>query len=457
MSEFLYNPRGYQLELLQYLFQGGTKGKRAVVVWHRRAGKDITLLNALIYAALYDRVGIYYYFFPTYGQGKKIIWDGIDGNSRKFLSYIPIEAVALDKNGRPKFNETDLQVELTNGSLIQIIGTDRIDSVVGTNPVGCVFSEYSIQKPMAWNLIEPILAENGGWAAFAYTPRGHNHGFDLFEQAGNEPGWFQQRLTVDQTKRDDGTPVISSDYIDSLRRRNTDEDIIQQEYYCSFSGSMQGSYYGKFMQQAQTEGRICSVPWEPRFPVETWWDLGRNDANVIWFVQHIGRDIHAIDYYENTQGGLPHNIKVVREKDYVYSRHILPHDINVVEYGSNTKRIDIARSLGLTNIHVAPKLLLTEGIESVRLMLPRMRFDERKCKRGVVCLQEYHKEFDEDRKCFGDTPVHDWSSNACDAIRVGALLQRPGTEPSKQIRADTGYSIFNDQDTADSNFSVYST
>lgn len=451
--EFHFAPRAYQEPLIRYIFDGGTKGKRAVVVWHRRAGKDMTLLNCLITAAIYDRVGTYYYLFPTYGQGKKIIWDGIDGGGRKFLSYIPVELIALDRSGKPKINETDMQIELVNGSIIQIIGTDRIDSIVGTNPVGCVFSEYSIQKPIAWNLIEPILAENGGWAAFAYTPRGHNHGYDLYESAQHEPGWFHQRLTIDETRRDNGSTVISADYIDSLRRRNVDEDLIQQEYFCSFNGSTQGSYYGRLIKVARAEGRIKSFPWEPRFPVETWWDLGRNDANVIWFVQHLDRTIRAIDYYENRQQGLTHYVKHVREKDYTYSRHVMPHDINVTEYASNVKRIDVARSLGLTHINVAPKLHITEGIEAVRLMLPRMEFDERKTHQGIIALEEYHKEWDDDLKSFSDHPVHDWTSNAADAIRTGAVADTSSHKPLTQQYADHSFNLFN-QDVADSHFAV---
>jgi len=453
---FQYTPRAYQLPLLQYLFPN-PRGKRAVVVWHRRAGKDVTLLNALITAALYDRVGVYYYLFPTYAQGKRIIWDGIDGNGRKFLSYIPEAAIAIGRDGKPKMNETELKIELVNGSIIQIIGTDRFDNIRGTNPVGCVVSEYQDQNPRAWETIEPILGENGGWAAFAYTPKGHNHGWTLYDAAGKEKGWFRELLTIDDTKREDGKPVISLDYIESLRRRGVDEDFIQQEYWCSFDGSMQGSYYGKLIANAYSEGRIRVVPWEPQIPVETWWDLGRNDSNVIWFSQVVGRERRFIDYYENTGQGLPHYVKVIREKEYVYEAHIMPHDINVTEYSSNVKRIDTARALGLTHIKVAPKLHINEGIDAVRRILPRCVFDAKKCERGIIALQEYHKEWDEETKSFSDTPVHDWSSNAADAFRTGAVTDRSGNPPSTQTVADSGYSIFSGpiQEVADSEYSVY--
>ena len=448
--EFQYTPRNYQRPLVEYIFEGGTSGKRAVVVWHRRAGKDITLLNVLTTAALFDRVGVYYYFFPTYGQGKKIIWEGIDGNGRTFRSYIPQAAIA-------RTNETDMLIEFVNGSILQIVGTDRFDSIRGTNPVGCVVSEYQDQNPRAWETVEPILAENGGWAAFAYTPKGHNHGFDLFEAAGTEPGWFREKLTIDDTKKDDGSPVIKREYIESLRRRGVDEDFIQQEYYCSFDGSLQGSYYGHLITTARNEGRIKRVPWEPQLPVETWWDLGRNDMNVIWFSQSVGRTRRFIDYYENKNEGLIHYIKVVREKEYVYSAHVMPHDINVTEYSSNVKRIDTARSLGLTNIRVAPKLSVQEGIEAVRRMIPRSEFDDFRCKKGIYALSEYHKEWDEETRSFSETPVHDWSSNPADAFRTGSVLDHSGRPASGQTVADANYNLFSEstyQHEADSDYSV---
>lgn len=453
MAEFLFKPRAYQLPVLDYLFNGGTRKKRACLVWHRRAGKDITAFNAMITAALYDRVGVYFYLFPTYSQGKKIVFDNIDSNQQKVLSYIPTEAIAIGRDGRPKINETELKIELTSGSIIQVIGTDRLDNIRGTNPVGCVVSEYQDQNPRAWETVEPVLDENGGWAIFAYTPKGHNHGFTLYQAAG-KLGWHRELLTIDDTRRDDGTPVITHEAIDAKRARGVDEDFLQQEYWCSFSGSMIGAYYGKQMRLAHAQGRIGSVPYESNLPVETWWDLGRNDATAIWFSQSVGRERRFIDYYENRQESLGHYIKLVREKEYVYSRHVMPHDINVTEYTSNVKRIDTARSLGLTHIFVAPKLAIQEGIDAVRGLLPRSYFDARKCERGITALEEYQKEFDEELSTFKESPVHNWASNPADAFRTGAVCERAGTGTmDTQTRADSSFGIFNDY-AADSHYNV---
>jgi phage terminase large subunit len=90
---------------------------------------------------------------------------------------------------------------LMNGSAVQLIGTDNIDSVVGTNPLGCVFSANLPCKTLrGWDYIRPILRENGGWAIFDYTPRGKNHGHHLYEMARSNPEWYAEILTVKDTK-----------------------------------------------------------------------------------------------------------------------------------------------------------------------------------------------------------------------------------------------------------------
>jgi len=170
---------------------------------------------------MYQRVGIYYYFFPTYAQGKKIIWDGIDGMGFKFLDHFPPELIRNQ-------NATEMKITLVNGSLFQIVGTDNYDSIVGTNPVGCVFSEFALQDPTAWEYVRPILRENGGWAIFPYTPRGFNHGWDLYQMAQNDPDWFCELLTVTDTG------VLTEADVDAERRAGMPEPLIQQEFYCSF-------------------------------------------------------------------------------------------------------------------------------------------------------------------------------------------------------------------------------
>lgn len=382
-----------------------------MVVWHRRAGKDKTLLNLTIKKML-ERVGSYYYFFPTYAQGKKILWDGADRNGFKFLDHFPKELL----DGKP--NDSELKVKLKNGSLFQIIGTDNYDSIVGTNPVGCVFSEYSLQNPNAWDFIRPILAENGGWAVFNFTPRGKNHGYDIYNQAQTN-GWFVQLLTADDTG------VIPKEVLEQERKeiieKNGDDALFQQEYYCSFVASIQGAYYWKQVAEAEAEGRFADVPYDSMLPVHTVWDLGIRDSMAIGFYQRKGYELRKIDYIEVTGEGLPQVIKRLRERPYVYGKHFAPHDIQVRELGTGTSRIDTAKSLGI-DFELVPKLPVQDGIEQGRRWFKALRADKTNCKQWIRAIPQYTKEYDEEKHIFKDKPLHDWTSHAADEWRYAAIV-----------------------------------
>jgi hypothetical protein len=399
-----YEARDYQRPFFAAMKEGK---KRAVLTWHRRSGKDKTALNFLIPEAM-KRVGIYYHLFPTYNQGEKIIWDGIDKAGFKFLDHFPRELV-LGKN------ETEMKIKLANGSIYQIVGTDNFNRIVGPNPIGCIFSEYALQDPRAWDLIRPILRENDGWAVFCFTPRGKNHGFKLYEMARKNPAWFSQFLTVDQTVHD-GRRVFTQADIDAEIAEGMDEDLVQQEFYCSWTGMTQGSYYGKLLEEAEKAGRIGRVPWEPQIRVDTWWDLGIGDYMAIWFTQAIAKEIRVIDYFQDSGEGLEYYAKELDKKPYVYGTHNAPHDIEVRELGTGKSRLEVAEKLGI-KFEVVPDIGKAEGIQAVRTILPRCWFDAEKCERGLDALRSYSKKWDEERKCFKDSPNEDWSSHAADGFR----------------------------------------
>ncbi|MEJ5360189.1 MAG: hypothetical protein WHT06_16125 [Desulfobacterales bacterium] len=414
-----FEPRAYQLPVLSAMDRGI---KRAVLVWHRRAGKDKTAFNYLVKRAV-ERVGNYYYYFPTFNQGRKILWEGIDKDGLKTLEHVPKPLIA-------KKNDAEMRLELANGSNIRVIGTDRSE-VVGPNPVGCVFSEYSLQDPNAWNLVRPILLENDGWAIFCYTPRGMNHGYDLWQTAqANPKDWFCQLLTIDDTRDHAGNPIITREQYEAEIRDGMEEDLARQEFYCSWKAPRTGAIYARILEEIDQAKQIGNVPWDPSLPVHTAWDLGMDDATAIWFVQPAGRETRLIDYYENSGVGIEHYAKIVSEKPYTYGRHFAPHDIEVRELGTGTSRKETAARLGL-KFDIAPRLSPADGIQAVRVMLRSTWIDTQKCSRGLHALRSYHYRYDEKRRVFSSEPDHDWSSHAADALRYFATAYPRFVEATK--------------------------
>lgn len=402
-----FDPRDYQLPILKAMDEGIN---RAVCVWHRRSGKDKTFIN-IVSKKMFEKVGSYYYFFPTYNQGRKILWEGMDKDGWKFIDHIP-------KQLRKRIDNQSMTIEAYNGSVFRVIGTDNIDSIVGTNPIGCVFSEYSLQDPRAWDFIRPILAENGGWALFNFTPRGKNHGYRLKEYAKKSDKWFLSVLTVDDTKAI--KPEILEDERNEIIAKNGNDALFMQEYYVSFDVPIEGSYYGHMLTDAERENRITRVPYDPILRVNTAWDLGIGDSTAIWFYQVVANEIRIIDFYESSGESLQHYIKKLQEKPYTYNRHYAPHDIEVRELTTGKTRRDTARSLGI-DFTVASNIGIDDGINAVRNILPKCWFDEQKTDLGLAALRSYHKEYDDKNETYKNRPHHDWSSHAADAFRYLAV------------------------------------
>jgi hypothetical protein len=305
-------------------------------------------------------------------------------------------------------------------SIYQFIGGDQPDRLVGGNPLGIIFSEYSLMNPICWDLSQPILDANDGWAAFIFTPRGFNHAHRLYELAKKEEDWHTSLMDISRTSRPDGVPIVTPEQVKKAIRMGMPEEIARQEYYCDFSAPMTGAYYGKEMDAADRDDRLTKIRWEREYPVYTWWDLGVRDSMVIWFAQIIGGWVHLIDYISHAGEGIGYYAKELDKKPYVYKTHYAPHDVKQREVGTGKSVLETAASLGL-RFTVVPKLSVENGINAVRLALPKCRFDSEKCVDGISALRQYRKVKDA-KSGVWSKPIHDWSSHPADAFRTGAVM-----------------------------------
>jgi phage terminase large subunit len=410
-----WRPRDYQIPAWQYLEHGG---RRAVLCWHRRSGKDdIALHNTACQMA--QRAGNYWHMLPQANQARKAIWDAINPHTgrKRIDEAFPVELreTTREQEMMIRFRPTSM----SPASTWQVVGSDNYNSLIGSPPIGVVYSEYALSDPNSWAFLRPILAENGGWAAFISTPRGRNHFARLLAMAQQEKSWFSQVLTVTDTG------VISAEVIAQEKRelaaeRGDDEadNIIQQEYFCNLDAAIPGAYYGKLLARAEAEGRITTVPYDPRLPVITAWDLGVGDSTAIWFIQQDRLAVRVIDFYENSGVGADHYARILKERDYSYEGHYLPHDADDREWGNNaSSRVDTLKTLKVKPVRVLPRASIDDGINAVRVLLPRCYFDAKKCERGLDALRQYQKLWDDKLRTFKENPLHDWTSHAADAFR----------------------------------------
>ena len=426
-----WDPRPDQMPLWKYLVNGG---KRAVQISHRRWGKDEVALHYTCCAAM-ERQGNYWHMLPEAAQARKVIWTAINARTgrRRIDEAFPGWL-------RKKTNESEMLIEFINGSVWQLVGSDNYSSLVGSPPVGLVFSEWAIANPLAWGYLSPILEENGGWVLFITTPRGNNHGRTMLRHAEATPGWYHSILPATQT------PVFGVEQLDSILQDyrqvfgpEMGEALYNSEYLCEFDSAQIGAYYAKQISQARQDGRIGRVPYNPAVEVDTFWDLGIDDSMSIWFCQAIGKERRLIDYYEASGYGLEHYAKVLKDKPYVYGTHFMPHDAEIREMSSGDiaqSRREVAEALGIRPVVVVPRaknmdMIVQVHIPAVRNFISQCWIDESKCALGLSAIEGYHAEYNEERKTVGNRPAHNWMCHAADSLRTGAVgyTPRAGASP----------------------------
>ena len=392
-----YVPREHQREIHR-----GRK-RFSVLVCHRRFGKTVCAINETIKAACVNKLKAprYTYIAPMYKQAKSIVWD--------YLKYYtrPIPGIS--------FNEAELRADFPNGGRISLLGADNPDSLRGIYLDGVVLDEMAQMPDRLWGeVIRPTLADREGWAMFIGTPRGHNSFYDLYNFARQDSDWFAHMYKASETR------IIPDAELELLKKEMTPEQY-EQEFECSFSAAIKGAYYGKLMNQLERDGRITSVPYDVAMPVHTAWDLGISDSTSIWFFQMSpGGEIRIIDYLEDRGLGLPDYIHRLKNMNYHYGTHIAPHDIRVRELGTGKSRLEVAASLGV-NFIIAKNIPIMDGINAVRMVLPRCYFDAGKCKDGLEALMQYRSDYNDKGMVFSNAPKHDWASHAADSFRYLAL------------------------------------
>ena len=426
-----FQPRHYQIPIIKALNSGI---KRAVWCVHRRGGKDVTAFNWCIFQLLLNPGWTAFHILPTYSQAKKVIWDSSTNDGKRILDYIPKELIE-SKNGQ------EMKIRFTNGSMFQLIGSDNIDSLVGSNPKIIIFSEYAIQSPAAWAYLSPILEVNGGYAIFISTPRGKNHFYELVKSARSNKNWFCEVLSVKDTN------VLTDDQVKNIQIENGfSDEHMQQEYYCSFDRGVEGSYYGKDIAKAYQEKRICNVPYNTNSPVHTAWDLGWRDSTAITFWQDVGGECRIIDHVEANGEKMSYFAKILQNKPYVYGTHYVPHDAASEDAKSSSYQ-DVLYQLGIKTTVLKRESDIGPGIEAVRALIGIAFFDEQNCKHLIKCLENYHKKYNEKQEVYSDSPLHDWSSHSADSMRYLARARNeygrgPGSmtkESLQQIKLRAGY------------------
>ena len=413
--------RWYQAPLWKHLTE--VQDCRAVEIAHRRWGKDEIVLGATN-QRMHQRPGTYWHCLPEYSQARKAIWEAVNAHTgkRRIDEAFPPETRARTLN-------QEMFIELHNGSTWQCIGSDRYDATVGAGPVFIAYSEWALANPSAWAYHRPMLEENGGGAAFITTPRGRNHAQAIYlrfkEMAETNPRYFAEISSIietgalSQAQLDETLAEYTAIYGEDMGRAQ-----YEQEYLCSFNAAILGAFYAREMVAVRNEGRIDAIEALPNVPVHRAWDIGVRDDTSIWWFQVVAGQVFILDCYSASGAGVEHYAEVVAQRRDKYGwmdgTDFVPHDARVKEWGTGRTRVETMQTLGLRP-EVVPQAGLLDGINAVRRSLPRCVFHPRCEELGISALEQYRREWDDDKKTFKASPLHDWSSHLSDAFRYLAV------------------------------------
>lgn len=394
-----------------------------ILNWHRRAGKDALLFNAAWLFAAMNR-GSYLYTLPKIQQAKSVIWEGTDLEGRLWLSTIPKHLLAKEPNN------SERKIYFANGSMLHVTGADSIlGAHLGSNLRGIFMSEFQRTHPGVWDYLRPIINRNpNGFACFNYTSFGNCNAHRLRLANADNPKWFCQKLTVDDTKDNEGSPIFSAEQIEDERKSGMDEDLIQQEYYCDDKIAVKGTFFAEQLDKVRAENRIVkTLDIYPSIPVHTSWDLGSRDTNSIWFFQVVGtgtnQQFRYFYQHDKTYGDIDYYMQLLHaiQKQYGFSRygsHFMPHDTTQTEWTTGKSRRVTLMQKGL-NVQVVPMMRVIERVQVARSSFGKCWFAESGCKNGLLALEASRAKYDATTKALSSDEVHDWASHASAAFQYG--------------------------------------
>lgn len=371
------------------------------------------------------RVGNYWHMLPQANQARKAIWGAVNPHTGKRR----IDE-AFPEKLRAAQNETDMSIQFASGSTWQVVGSDNFNSLLGSPPVGLVFSEWALCDPASWAYLMPILEENGGWAIFNTTPRGKNHAYRSLNAAKKDSAQFGQLLASKDTGIFSATQLqkILNSLIDVFGEE-FGLSIFEQEYECSFEAANLGAILGRALVKADREGRIDDAfDYDPLgAPIEISSDIGRRDASSWFFWQPCVGGFRIVDFDKDS--GLDAdewcdrlNERAV-ERGYKIGKIWLPQDAKAKTFAAKHSAIEIfIQHFGTEIMRITPACEVADRINAARRVIRRTSFHRTKTERGRDGLSAWAFVYDEERKELSREPDHNFASHDGDAYSYGAIV-----------------------------------
>lgn len=320
-----------------------------VVVAGRRWGKSYLSRMEMIAHATKPNQKIWY-VAPTYRMAKQIMWgDLLD---------------ALPKDWISRMNETNMMVELVNGSRIELKGADKPDSLRGVGLHGLILDEYQDMREETWTqVLRPTLADKKGWCLFIGTPKSYNVLYKAYKlgQPGGAKDWKSWQF-----------PTLTSPFIPlaelEAAKKDMDEKSFRQEFLASFE-SMAGRVYYPFSRAVH----IKSCPFNPKLPIWVGMDFNIDPMSSVILQPQANGELWAVGEIVKIASNTEEMACAIEQKYYRWQDRITLYPDpagGARQHARGETDIDILREHGFSRIKYRRQHpAIADRVNSVNRML----------------------------------------------------------------------------------------
>lgn len=198
----------------------------------------------------------------------------------------------------------------------------------------------------------------------------------------------------------------------------------------AFRVSLAGAYFTDQLRTLRKRGAMASVPYDPMYAVDTFWDMGGSDNTAIWCIQSKPSGFAVIDYFEDSGEPLVHYIRYLQDRQYIWGTHFIPHDTTQRRQQGyiNTTLEEMFREIAPNwNFYLIPRTPDKQlAIQQTRNFLLQCTFDAERCKQGLQRLMKYRKVWNDRTGTWSNQPFHGPESNGADAFLQAGQAKAAG-------------------------------
>lgn len=330
------------------------------------------------------------------------------------------------------YTVTDTEIRGLNGSLFLFSGlqSHTVDSIKSFEGVDIVWVEegHGVSKK-SWDVLIPTIRKAGSEIWITLNPDMEtDETYKRFIASPSPDTW----CVAINWRDNPWFPEVLND-----ERLKAKRSMLAEDYEHIWEGKARsvaaGAIYRHEIQALYLDGRAGRVPYDPRLPVHTVWDLGWNDAMTIAMVQVGPQDVRIIDYIEDSHRTLDWYVTQLEKRPYRWGTDYLPHDGKAGNAQTGKTTEQVLKDLGRRQVRCLPATAVEEGIKAGRMLFPRCYFDQIKTARLLECLKRYQRQV---HSTTGEAmgPLHDEFSHGADCYRYIAMSAEHMWRSQQQAR-----------------------